>query len=65
MYAVNWGNFPQYAMMLCWGVRSGDELCVICIFDQICKQKIINIPNNTEKLLNSIVSFSAKLIIND
>ena len=37
----------------------------ICIFDQICKQKIIDILNNTKKLLNRIVSFSAKLIIND
>ena len=47
------------------GVRSGDELCISCIFDQICKQKIIDILNNTKKLLNSMVSFSAKLIIND
>ena len=48
-----------------WGVRSGDELRVICIFDQIYKQKIIDILNNTKKLLNGIVSFSTKLINSD
>ena len=34
------------------------------IFYQICKQKTIDILNNTKKLLNSIVSSSGKLIIN-
>ena len=29
------------------------------------KQKIIDMLSNTKKLLNGIVSFSAKLIIND
>ena len=32
------------------GVRSGDELSVICTFDQICKQKIIDILHNIKKL---------------
>ena len=32
---------------------------------QICKQKIIGMLNNTKKILNRIVSISAKLIIND
>ena len=36
-----------------------------CIFDQICKQKIIDILNNAKNILNMIVSISAKLIIND
>ena len=61
-------NSPLHVIVhahFCWGVRSGDELWVICIFDEICKQKIIHILNNTKKLLNSIVSFSAKLIMND
>ena len=34
-------------------------------FDQICKQKIIDTLNNTKKILNRIVSVSAKSIIND
>ena len=32
-------------------------------FDQVCKQKIIDILNDTKKILNRIVSISAKLVI--
>ena len=39
------------------------ELFVFLI--KFSKYKIIDILNNTKKLLNSIVSFSLKLIVND
>ena len=55
-------SFPKLAA---WhGVSDQEMNCEsFVLFDRICKQKIIDIPNNTKNLLNSIVSFSAKLII--
>ena len=56
-------NLPKLCIQTGCQIRRG--IVSYLYFDQICKQKIIDIPNNTKKVLNRIVSVSAKLIIND
>ena len=47
------------------GCEIRKELRFTCIFDQISKQEAIDLLNNTETVIDRILSVAAKFIIND